>query len=229
MTQAPPAVFKIPTKSPQPARGRAAAPRRARGEGQPARRPRRVLASGTGRAATRGGGEVIELELRDHGVPGPRRKAAGGGRSGTRTASGSSARRRPRTSWPRSWRRSPSGSQAGRAEHDDGPARTSSPTTWTPTGSRSSERWSRKHADTQRRLCERFAAPVIDAVTCQDIKTSHTQKIVNAAPTAGEGDRVQRMISALVSAGIDGGVPGQPAAGEGALAGRGPAAARARR
>jgi len=28
------------------------------------------------------------------------------------------------------------------------------------------ERWSRKHADTQRRLCERFAAPVIGAVTC---------------------------------------------------------------
>jgi hypothetical protein len=49
-----------------------------------------------------------------------------------------------------------------------------------PTG----QRWSRKHAHTQRRLCERFAAPVIDAVTCQDIKTSHTQQIVNAAPTA---------------------------------------------
>jgi hypothetical protein len=29
--------------------------------------------------------------------------------------------------------------------------------------------WSRKHAHTQRRLCERFAAPVIDTVTCQDI------------------------------------------------------------
>jgi integrase len=67
------------------------------------------------------------------------------------------------------------------------------------------ERWSRKHADTQRRLCERFAAPVIGVVTCQDIKTRHTQKIVNAAPTAGEGDRVHRMLSALVSAGIEGG------------------------
>ena len=31
------------------------------------------------------------------------------------------------------------------------------------------------------------------------------QQIVNAAPTAGEGDRVQRMISALVTAGIDAG------------------------
>ena len=63
------------------------------------------------------------------------------------------------------------------------------------------ERWSRKHAHTQRRLCERFAAPVIGAVTCQDIKTGHMQQIVNAAPTAGEGDRVHGMLSALVAAG----------------------------
>ncbi len=72
------------------------------------------------------------------------------------------------------------------------------------------ERWSRKHADTQRRLCERFAAPVIDSVTCQDIKTDHMQKIVNAAPTPGEGDRVHRMISALVSAGLEGGYLANP-------------------
>ena len=72
------------------------------------------------------------------------------------------------------------------------------------------ERWSRKHADTQRRLCERFAAPVIGVVTCQDIKTRHMQKIVNAAPTAGEGDRVHRMISALVSAGLEGGYMANP-------------------
>jgi integrase len=67
------------------------------------------------------------------------------------------------------------------------------------------DRWSRKHAHTQRRLCERFAAPVIGTVTCQDIKTSHMQQIVNAAPTAGEGARVHAMISALVAAGIEGG------------------------
>jgi integrase len=67
------------------------------------------------------------------------------------------------------------------------------------------QRWSRKHAHTQARLCERFAAPVIAAVPCQDIKTGHMQQIVNAAPTAGEGDRVRGMISALVSAGLDGG------------------------
>ena len=67
------------------------------------------------------------------------------------------------------------------------------------------ERWSRKHAHTQRRLCERFAASVIDTVTCQDIETWHTQQIVNAAPTAGEGVRVAGMLSALVAAGLEAG------------------------
>ena len=72
------------------------------------------------------------------------------------------------------------------------------------------DRWSRKHAHTQRRLCERFAEPVIGAVTCQDIKTGHMQQIVNAAPTAGEGDRVHGMLSALVAAGIEGGYLASP-------------------
>jgi hypothetical protein len=31
------------------------------------------------------------------------------------------------------------------------------------------------------------------------------QKLVNAVPTAGEGDRILRMISALVTAGVDAG------------------------
>jgi hypothetical protein len=53
------------------------------------------------------------------------------------------------------------------------------------------QRWSRKHAHTQRRLCERFASPVIGDVACQHIKTWHTQQVVNTAPTAGEGDRVR--------------------------------------
>jgi len=59
MTQAPPAIFKIPTESPQPARGK---PGRASGRAK-AGRPAsgRVVVNGTGRAATRGGGEVIEL------------------------------------------------------------------------------------------------------------------------------------------------------------------------
>ena len=72
------------------------------------------------------------------------------------------------------------------------------------------KRWSRRHADTQRRLCQRFAAPVIAAVTCQDITTDHMQQIVNAAPTASEGDRLHRCLSAMVTAGIKGGYLANP-------------------
>jgi len=31
--------------------------------------------------------------------------------------------------------------------------------------------WSRKHTDTQRRLCQRYLAPVIGHLACEDIKT----------------------------------------------------------
>jgi integrase len=70
--------------------------------------------------------------------------------------------------------------------------------------------WSRKHADTQRRLCTRFIAPVIAAVTCQDIRVADMQQIVNAAPTAGEGARLHRCLSALVTAGITAGYLASP-------------------
>ncbi len=66
------------------------------------------------------------------------------------------------------------------------------------------KRWSRKHADTQRRLCERFAAPVIATIRCQDIKVAHMQRAVNAAPTADEGARLHRCLRAMVNAGISG-------------------------
>ena len=65
--------------------------------------------------------------------------------------------------------------------------------------------WSAKHADTQRRLCQRFVAPVIGTICCQDIKVADMQKAVNAAPTAGEGARLHRCLSAMVTAGIRGG------------------------
>ncbi len=42
-------------------------------------------------------------------------------------------------------------------------------------------------------------------MTCQDITTGHMQQIVNAAPTPGEGDRLHRCLSALVTAGIKAG------------------------
>jgi hypothetical protein len=70
--------------------------------------------------------------------------------------------------------------------------------------------WSRKHADTQRRLCARYLAPVIAHLACEDIKTGHMQAAVNAAPTAKEGARVRRCISALVGAGITGGYLASP-------------------
>jgi hypothetical protein len=60
-----------------------------------------------------------------------------------------------------------------------------------------SKRWSRRHADTQRRLCQRFAAPVIAAVSCQDITVGHMQRIVSAAPTAREGERLHRFLSQM--------------------------------
>ncbi len=62
--------------------------------------------------------------------------------------------------------------------------------------------WSRRHADTQRRLCERFVAPVIGTICCQDIRVADMQQIVNSAPTAGEGARLHRCLSAMVTAGI---------------------------
>jgi integrase len=71
-------------------------------------------------------------------------------------------------------------------------------------------RWSRRHADTQRRLCQRFAAPVIAAVSCQDITVGHMQQVVSAAPTASEGERLHRCLSAMVSAGLKGGYLASP-------------------
>ena len=61
MTQAPAAIFKIPTESPQPARGKAAS--RALKLAAAAPKAARRVAGVETRAATRGDGEVIELEL----------------------------------------------------------------------------------------------------------------------------------------------------------------------
>jgi hypothetical protein len=72
-------------------------------------------------------------------------------------------------------------------------------------------RWSRKHAHTQRRLCERLAVPVIGRVACQDIQTWHMQQVVNAAPTAGEGAREPDPAADAIPAGR----PARRAAGTG--------------
>ena len=205
MTQAPAAVFKIPTESPQPARKAARTARKAK-----AVRPAsgRVLANGTGRTATRGCGEVVEL---DYGITVyPDREQKG----------------RWRAVWYEDGKRQQceAGTEqklAAKLEKVTERLEADAPNMKLPGAALIAhyldpdrlpvdERWSRKHADTQRRLCERFAAPVIAAVTCQDLKTGHTQKIVNAAPTPGEGNRVHRMISALVSAGLESGYLASP-------------------
>jgi hypothetical protein len=201
MTQAVPAIVKIPTVSPQPGRGAAARRAKQVAAGRPA--AGRVLASGTGRAATRGGGEVIELE---HGITVyPAREEPGrwravwhenGERQQCEASTGEKLAAKLEKVTERLQADAPGMKRPGAAliAHFLDPGRL-------PVG----ERWSRKHADTQRRLCERLAAPVISTITGQDIKTGHMQQIVNAAPTPGEGGRVQRMISALVSAGLEGG------------------------
>ena len=206
MTQAAPAVFKAPTKTPQPARGTPGRPAARAKAGRAA--PGRVRASGTGRAATRGGGEVIELE---YGITVyPARQEHG--------------------RWRALWHENGERQQCEAASEEKLAARLEKVTERLAAGAPDmkrpgadliawyldpdrlpvDERWSRKHAHTQRRLCERFAAPVIATVTCQDIMTDHMQKIVNAAPTPGEGNRVQGMISAMFSAGLDGGYLANP-------------------
>ena len=168
---------KIPTTGPRQVR----TPRQA-GEGRtPGARP--VRASGTGRAATRGGGEVIELEY------------------------GITVYREEHGRWRAVWYETGDRQQCEAASEEKLAARlekvkerleADAPNMKRPGADLIAhyldsdrlpvdERWFRKHAHTLRRLCERFAAPVVDAVTCQDIKTEHTQKIVNAAPTPGEG------------------------------------------
>jgi len=200
MSQAPAAIFKIPTDSPQPVPGRSAKrsgrPKKASGTGHGL-----VLAKGNGRAATRGGGEVIELEC---GITVyPARTEAGrwravwyedGQRQQCEAATGEKLDAKLEKVKIRLEADAPKIRQPGAAliSHYLDPDRLPV-----------SERWSRKHAHTQGRLCALYVGPVIAAVACQDIKTGHMQQIVNAAPTAGEGERVQRMISALVTAGID--------------------------
>jgi integrase len=202
MAQAPAATSKIPTKSPQPGPGRAARPaaraRRHDGTSRP-----QGLPAGSERPATRGLGEVIELECGITVYP----ARSEGGR------------------WRATWHENDERQQCEAATEEKLAARlekvrarleADAPGMKKPGAELIahyldpdrlpvSKRWSRKHAHTQRVLCERFAAPVIATVTCQDIKASHMQKIVNSAPTAGEGDRVRRMISALVTAGVDAG------------------------
>ena len=197
---------KIPTKNPQPARteaGRAAS--RARGGPRSRRTPRPgVLQLGDARAATRGAGRVVvELECGITVYPareeGDRWRAVwkeGGGRRQCEAATEEKLAAKLEKVTERLTADAPNLERPG-AEliaYYLSPGRHPA-----------SRPWSAKHADTQRRLCERFVAPVITAIPCQDIKVADMQKAVNAAPTGGEGARLHRCLSAMVTAGIRGG------------------------
>jgi hypothetical protein len=129
MTQAPSVIFKIPTKSPQPGRGKTVHPAARAKTGRPA--TGRVFANGTGRAVTRGGSEVIELEFGITVYPAREEKPLA-----SRLVRGRQA------SAVRGVQQGEAGRQAGegdraaggrRAQHEAA-RRTSSSTTWTPTG-----------------------------------------------------------------------------------------------
>jgi integrase len=201
MTQAAPPLTKIPTKSPQPGRGKAV-----RRTGRPrAGRPAagKILASGSGRAATRGGGEVIELE---YGITVyPAREERGRWRAvwhedGERQQCEAASEERLAVKLEKVTER-----LGADASNMTRPGADLVACYLDPDRLPAERRWSRKHAHTQRRLCERFALPVIGPVACQDIKTAHMQEIVNSPATPGEGNRVRAMISALVNAGLTAG------------------------
>jgi integrase len=202
MTQAASPRTKIPTKSPQPGRSAPGRPgSRARKPSSPARAA--VLAAGTGRESTKGSGEVIELEC---GITVYPARSEGGRWRAVWYEAG----QRQQCEAPTEAKLAPKLEKVTERLQADAPNMRRPGADLIayyldPDRLPVQDRWSRKHADTQRRLCQRFAAPVIGAIACQDIKSGHTQKIVNAAPTAGEGDRARRMISALVTAGIDAG------------------------
>ena len=178
MAQAAPERTKIPTKSPQPAPSGAARPAgRAKKAGSTARS--RVLASGTGRAATRGSGDVIDLEygILEYGIT-------------VYPARGEQGRWRAvwyENGWRQQCEAAGEDKLAARLEKVTERLQADAPDMKLPGADLiahyldpdrlpAHERWSRKHTDTQRRLCERFAAPVIGAVTCQDIETGHIRR-----------------------------------------------------
>ena len=197
---------KIPTKNPQPARaeaGRAAG--RARGGPRSRRTPRPgVLQLGDARAATRGAGRVV-VELECGITVYPAREEGDRWRAvwkedGVRRQCEAATEEKLAAKLEKVTER-----LTADAPNLERPGADLIAYYLSPGRHPASRPWSAKHADTQRRLCERFVAPVITAITCQDIKVADMQKAVNAAPTGGEGARLHRCLSAMVTAGIRGG------------------------
>ncbi len=203
MTQVASAPVKIPTKSPQL---RPVVASRPAGRAKSGSARKHVLAAGTERAATRGDREVIELE---HGITVyPARDGrwrAVWHEEGKRQQCEAASEEKLTAKLEKVIERLEADAPNMKRPGADLIAHYLSPDRLPV-----ERQWSRKHAHTQRRLCERFAVPVIGTVLCQDIAVGHMQAIVNAAPTSGEGNRVRGMISALVSAGLEGGYLANP-------------------
>jgi hypothetical protein len=154
MAQAPAAIFKIPRESPQPPRGRAKrALKLAAAQPKAASR----VAGIETRAATRGDGEVIELDLGITVYP-PRDK---GGR--WRAVWHEDGERQQCESVPEE--RLAVKLEKVRQRLATGAANMTRPgadlIAWylNPDRLPVADRWSRNHADTQRRLCQRYATP----------------------------------------------------------------------
>jgi hypothetical protein len=168
MTQATIAIVKIPTESPQPAPDRAAAKPSGRAKKTAGASRSPVLVSGNSRAAARGGGEVIELEC---GITVyPARSVGGRWRAvwyedGERQHCEAATEEKLAVKLEKvkirleadasNMKKLGAALIAHYLDLDRLPVQ---------------DRWSFKHAHTQRRLCVLYAAPVIDEIACQDIK-----------------------------------------------------------
>jgi hypothetical protein len=214
MLQEPCSQPTIPTKNPQPARTEArrpSGPARTRDRSRAAR-PSGPLLRGDARATTRSDGRVaVELECGITVYP-PLPEPEGDGK-----------KRPPR--WRAVWQENGERQQCEAVSEEKLAAKLAKVAerltadapnmlrpgadliAWylSPDRHKPAKRWSAKHADTQRRLCERFVAPDLAPITCQDIRQADMQKVVNAAPTEGEGERLHRCLAAMVTAGITAG------------------------
>jgi hypothetical protein len=156
MPQAPAAIFKIPTKAPQPPQSSGGKTSGRAKAGKPA--PGKVRTAGTDRSATRGSGDVIVL---GHGMSVyPARVAGGHWRAvwyegGARRPCEAASEDKLAAKLEKVLERLAAGAPNMRRLGADLIAHYLDLDRLPVTA-----RWSRRHADTQRRLCQRFAARV---------------------------------------------------------------------
>jgi hypothetical protein len=187
-----PVLLKIPTKIPQPARAGAGWPAgaaRGRPQSCPTVQPGALL-RGNARVATRGDGRVVVelgwgITVYPARVAGERWRAVWHENGRRRQAEGASETRLAQKLEKVTERLA-----AGAPNMERPGADLIAYYLW-PGRHPASRPWSRRHADTQRRLCQRFAAPVIAAVTC------HTTTSCSPAMWRFGSGHVARTMSAV--------------------------------